>query len=97
MSYKTIPWTIHSVSLFEKYRRWSAKQTPSLLAGLVFLGGGAAFIGNAPIEGYSSTLFGLFLMLAAIVTHLESTNNQQAERVRLLEEAGQRGGGSEPY
>ena len=74
------------MSKFDKYRRWSAKRTPSLLAGFVFLLGGGAFVGNMTVDGYSSTLVGMFLMLAAVVIHLESMGNQQAEQVRLLEE-----------
>jgi hypothetical protein len=73
-------------NLIRKYQRYQAKRTPSLLAGVLFLLGGGAFVGNIPIEGYASTLIGAFLMLAAIVIHLESMGNQQAEQVRLLEE-----------
>lgn len=73
-------------NLIRRYQRYQAKRTPSLLAGVLFLLGGGAFVGNIPIEGYSSSLIGLFLILAGLLIHLESMGNQQAEQVRLLEE-----------
>ena len=69
-----------------KFRRYQAKRTPSLLAGILFLLGGGAFVKNTTVDGYSSLLIGVFAMLAAVILHLESMGNQQAEQVRLLEE-----------
>ena len=74
------------MQLRQKFRRYQAKRTPSLLAGILFLFGGGAFVGNTTIDGYSSLLIGVFAMLAAVMLHLESISNQQAEQVGLLEE-----------
>lgn len=79
---------------YERFRRYRAKKTPSLLAGIIFLLGGGVFVGNTMIDGYSSLLIGAFLMLAAVVIHLESMGNQQAEQVRLLEELADAEGGA---
>lgn len=74
------------MTLLRKFRRYRAKKTPSLLAGLLFLFGGGGFVANTTIDGYSTVLIGMFAMLAAVVIHLESIGNQQAEQVKLLEE-----------
>lgn len=71
---------------YSRFRRYQAKQTPSLLAGLLFLFGGSGFVANTTIDGYSTVLVGMFAMLAAFLLHLESMGTQQAEQVRMLEE-----------
>lgn len=71
---------------YSRFRRYQAKRTPSLLAGLLFLFGGGGFVANTRIDGYSTVLVGMFAMLAAILIHLESMGTQQAEQVRMLEE-----------
>lgn len=74
------------MKLLRKYRRYRTKKPPRVVASISFLLGGGGFVANTTINGYSSMLIGLFLMLAAVVMHLESMDNQQAEQVRLLEE-----------